>query len=68
LIKEIEKCDNIAQLMGVEGNIHKIYYSQWNVIIDQEIDFTTRVKRPPDNMINTIKKVFIPYLQRITMI
>lgn len=54
LIKEIEKCDNIAQLMGVEGNIHKIYYSQWNVIIDQEIDFTTRVKRPPDNMINTL--------------
>ena len=34
LIKEIEKCDNIAQLMGVEGNIHKIYYSQWNLIID----------------------------------
>ena len=54
LIKEIEKCDNIAQLMGVEGNIRKIYYSQWNVIIDQEIDFTTRVKRPPDNMINTL--------------
>ena len=54
LVKEVDKCDNIQQLMGVEGNIHKIYYSKWNVLIDQEIDFTARVKRPPDNMINTL--------------
>ena len=54
LVKEVDKCDNIKQLMGVEGNIHKLYYSKWNVLIDQEIDFTARVKRPPDNMINTL--------------
>ena len=54
LVKEVDKCDNIQQLMGVEGNINKIYYSKWNVLIDQEIDFTARVKRPPDNMINTL--------------
>ena len=54
LVKEVDKCDNIQQLMGVEGNIHKIYYSKWNVLIDHEIDFTARVKRPPDNMINTL--------------
>ena len=54
LLKEVDSCDNIQQLMGVEGNIHKIYYSKWNVIIDQEPDFTTRVKRPPDNMVNTL--------------
>ena len=54
LLKEVGGCDNIQQLMGVEGNIHKIYYSKWNVIIDQETDFTTRVKRPPDNMVNTL--------------
>ena len=54
LVKEVDKCDNIKQLMGVEGNIHKIYYSKWNVLIDQEIDFTARVKHPPDNMINTL--------------
>ncbi len=54
LLGEVEKCDSIQQLMGVEGNIHKIYYSKWNVIIDQETDFTTRVKRPPDNMVNTL--------------
>lgn len=54
LVKEVDKCDNIQQLMGVEGNIDKLYYSKWNVLIDQEIDFTARVKRPPDNMINTL--------------
>lgn len=52
--KGIDKAKNIPELMGYEGNIHKIYYSAWNTIIDQEIDFETRVKRPPDNMINTM--------------
>lgn len=52
--KGIDKAKNIPELMGYEGNIHKIYYSAWNTIIDQEIDFQTRVKRPPDNMINTM--------------
>lgn len=47
-------CKDVTELMGVEGNIHKIYYSAWNTIVDQEIDFEKRVKRPPDNMINTL--------------
>lgn len=54
LIKKIDECKEIHQLMGIEGNIHKAYYSTWNIIIDQEIDFTKRIKRPPDNMINTL--------------
>jgi len=40
--------------MGIEGNIRKIYYSTWNEIIKQDIEFEKRVKRPPDNMINTL--------------
>lgn len=40
--------------MGIEGNIRKVYYSTWSKIINQEIDFEKRVKRPPDNMINTL--------------
>lgn len=51
---EIENQETIAQLMGVEGNIHKRYYDGWKTIIDQDIDFEKRVKRPPDNMINTL--------------
>ncbi|MFA5449144.1 MAG: type I-B CRISPR-associated endonuclease Cas1b [Clostridia bacterium] len=44
----------IPEVMGIEGNIRKIYYSAWNVIVNQEIDFEKRTKRPPDNMINCL--------------
>lgn len=54
LQNEIEKTQNINELMGVEGNIRKIYYSAWNILVNQEIEFEKRVKRPPDNMINTL--------------
>jgi len=54
LKKGIFRTQNVEELMGVEGSIRKIYYDSWNVIINQEIDFEKRVKRPPDNMINTM--------------
>ena len=40
--------------MGIEGNIRKSYYSAWNIIVDQEINFDKRVMHPPDNMINSL--------------
>lgn len=54
LRKQIYTTTSINELMGYEGNIRKIYYEAWNIIIDQKIDFTKRVKNPPDNMINTL--------------
>ena len=54
LQKELSKAENINEIMRVEGNIRKVYYSAWKEIINQEIDFEKRVKRPPDNMINTL--------------
>lgn len=54
LRRSIEKTMDISQLMGIEGNIRRIYYDGWNIIINQKIDFEKRVKRPPDNMINTL--------------
>lgn len=45
---------NIKELMGMEGNIRKIYYSTWNDIVKQDIEFNKRVRRPPDNMINSL--------------
>ena len=50
----IAKQVSVANLMGVEGQIRQIYYSCFSKIIKQEIDFDKRVKRPPDNMINTL--------------
>jgi CRISPR-associated protein Cas1 len=60
-MKEIEGLSNnldsgksINEIMGIEGNVRKIYYSTWNDIIKQDIKFEKRVKRPPDNMINSL--------------
>lgn len=51
---QISSSASIQELMGYEGNIRKKYYSAWNEIVNQEIDFKKRVKNPPDNMINTL--------------
>ncbi len=54
LRNEIERTGDINSLMGVEGSIRKVYYDCWTNIINQEVDFEKRVKRPPDNMVNTL--------------
>jgi len=54
LTNMINRSNSIEEIMGIEGNIRKIYYSSWNNIIKQDIEFDKRVKRPPDNMINSL--------------
>lgn len=54
LRKQINKCNDVEELMGVEGNIRKTYYESWNEIINQDIQFEKRVKNPPDNAINSL--------------
>lgn len=54
LRKNIDTSSSVNELMGYEGNIRKLYYEAWNIIVDQKIDFKKRIKNPPDNMINTL--------------
>ena len=54
LRRAISTTADVEELMGFEGMIHQQYYSAFNTIIDQDINFEKRVKRPPDNMINTL--------------
>lgn len=54
LRKQISLCKDVAELMGIEGNIRKNYYEAWNTIINQDIAFEKRVKNPPDNAINSL--------------
>lgn len=54
LIRTIKSVENIKELMGIEGNIRKLYYSAWKIIINQEIEFEKRVMHPPDNMMNSL--------------
>lgn len=59
--KQINLCNNVNELMGIEGNIRKTYYHTWDIIINQNIDFSKRTKNPPENSINSI----ISYLNTI---
>lgn len=54
LRRQLPNCQKVDEIMGIEGNIRKWYYSAWNTIVDQDISFDKRVKNPPDNMINTL--------------
>lgn len=54
LRKQIKLCKDVPELMGIEGNIRKVYYDSWNIIINQDIAFEKRVKNPPDNAINAL--------------
>lgn len=54
LYSHVKYCKNVPELMGMEGNIKKTYYGAWQNIINTEIDFERREKRPPKNMINTL--------------
>ncbi len=54
LMDLIDRQTTISELMGIEGNINKVYYSCWTKITNQKYDFDKRVKRPPDNIINTL--------------
>lgn len=51
---QIKLCKDVQELMGIEGNIRKVYYDAWNTIINQDLEFEKRVKNPPDNAINSL--------------
>ena len=61
LKNKIKNSGSVEELMGIEGNIRKVYYDSWNEIINPDVAFTKRVKNPPDNAINS----FISYVNTI---
>ncbi len=54
LRKSLENQTEVAQLMGVEGNIRETYYEAFPAMFSEPIEFEKRVKHPPDNMINAL--------------
>lgn len=61
LIDKLGKTTSTESLMGIEGNLHEWYYSGWKHI-DADLDFTPRVKRPPNNPVNCL----ISFLNQLT--
>ncbi|MGK9368404.1 type I-B CRISPR-associated endonuclease Cas1b [Melioribacter sp. Ez-97] len=53
-IRKIPGCGDVQELMGIEGNLRSDYYMAWNLIVNPEINFTKREKRPPSNPVNAL--------------
>ncbi|MDD5092109.1 MAG: type I-B CRISPR-associated endonuclease Cas1b [Candidatus Wallbacteria bacterium] len=52
--KRLPEAACIMELMAFEGHIRDWYYQSFNEFLDLPEPFEQRVKRPPDNMINTL--------------
>jgi len=49
----IPECQDIPELMGVEGNIRQVYYQAFDEIIS-DFEMNGRTKQPPKNEVNTL--------------
>ncbi|HHW61917.1 MAG TPA: type I-B CRISPR-associated endonuclease Cas1 [Syntrophomonadaceae bacterium] len=55
LSEQIDDCNNVEELMAIEGNIRDYYYQCFNSIINKEdFHFEERNRRPPRDRINAL--------------
>ena len=54
LVSKSDECQNIPELMNVEGMAWNLYYSSYVEIIRGELEFEKRTRRPPQNEINCL--------------
>lgn len=54
ILKEFVNIESIESLMGYEGLIKRTYYETWKKIFKQPVNFSQRVKHPPNNLINSL--------------
>jgi len=45
---------SVEELMGCEGRARAAYYRGFSKILKADVEFTKRVRRPPDNMVNAL--------------
>lgn len=50
----INKVNNIKQLLAIEGDIWQRFYATFNLFLPYDFIINKRVKRPPDNPMNTL--------------
>jgi CRISPR-associated protein Cas1 len=50
----LEAVSTIDELMGCEGRARAAYYQGFAGILRNDVEFTKRVRRPPDNIVNAL--------------
>ena len=53
-VLRLSEVKDINQLMACEGRARAAYYKAFEKIIKRDVEFKKRVRRPPDNMVNTL--------------
>jgi CRISPR-associated protein Cas1 len=53
-VLRLAEVKDINQLMACEGRARAAYYRAFEKIIKRDVEFKTRVRRPPDNMVNAL--------------
>lgn len=53
-VLRLESVKAINELMACEGRARAAYYQAFERIIKRDVEFKKRVRRPPDNMVNTL--------------
>jgi CRISP-associated protein Cas1 len=53
-LMDVNKILTLQELMGYEGRIRHIYYKSFVDILNMDVEFEKRVRRPPDNMMNAL--------------
>ena len=50
----LETVRDVNELMACEGRARAAYYQAFSRILRQDVEFTKRVRRPPDNIVNAL--------------
>ncbi|RKQ88678.1 type I-B CRISPR-associated endonuclease Cas1b [Brockia lithotrophica] len=53
-LKRLNECGSVAELMSEEGRARDAYYQAFNEILELQQPYTKRVRRPPDNEVNSL--------------
>lgn len=53
-VLRVETVKGVDELMGCEGRARAAYYAGFTKILRADVEFTRRVRRPPDNMVNAL--------------
>jgi CRISP-associated protein Cas1 len=53
-VLRIDAVNTVDELMGCEGRARSSYYKGFSKILRERVEFTKRVRRPPDNPVNAL--------------
>ena len=54
ILKDLDSCNRITEVMNVEGRIRADYYNRLDEVLPDDFQIGKRSRRPPENMINSL--------------